>query len=92
MWADDPRVAGAYLTAFTSGEKSAAALRFSLDVLEENAHRMPLDCDRAFARLADIARACSLQMIEKRAAERSAYYCGIRTAAAAGCGSALTYA
>jgi hypothetical protein len=59
-----------------------ATLRRSLDAIEEAAHSSPLDCDRAFAKLADLARFYDQPAIAERAAGRSAFYRAGRIAAA----------
>jgi hypothetical protein len=57
-------------------------LRAALDTLEENAHRMPLDADRAFAHLADAAEEHEATAIRERARARRDYYGALRIAAA----------
>jgi AAA+ superfamily predicted ATPase len=58
------------------------ALRTGLDALEENARRMPIDCDRAFRRLAAAAQESGERAIAERALSRSRHYEALRQAAA----------
>jgi len=68
--------------------EARTALRVALDALEENARRLPVDCDRAFARLTSAAREAGEAAIQDRATERSAYYRAVRLASAAKAGAA----
>jgi AAA+ superfamily predicted ATPase len=58
------------------------ALRTALDALEENARRMPIDCDRAFRRLAAAAQESGERAIAERALSRNRHYEALRQAAA----------
>ncbi len=49
-------------------------LRRVIDTLEECAHQTPLDCDRAFARLAGSADMLGDEAVARRARSRSTYY------------------
>jgi DNA-binding SARP family transcriptional activator len=82
-WSDCIQLTRACVAAHLSAPEARAALRTALDALEENACRLPLDCDRAFARLAAAAQEAAEFTIRDRAAERSAYYRAIRTASTA---------
>src|SRR5579884_679104 len=58
------------------------ALRRALNAMEENAHRAPLDADRAFGRLAKAASEVEETAIANRARGRADYYKSRRIAAA----------
>jgi DNA-binding SARP family transcriptional activator len=64
-------------------DNGVRVLRRCLDVIEERAHRTPLDADRLFAQLSDVAQACGATAIAKRAEARSVFYGAARTAAVA---------
>jgi hypothetical protein len=81
-WSDSAELARARIAARLRRQNARAALRTALDAIEEQARRMPLDCDRAFARLADAADEVDESGIRDRARTRSAYYAATRTAAA----------
>ena len=61
---------------------ASAALRTALDVLEENARRIPVDCDRAFRRLGGAAEEIQEWAIAERAFSRSRHYEAQRQSAA----------
>jgi len=90
MVVESPKVLHAMFSALNGVSDRGPALRRALDALEDSAHRIPLDCDRAFARLADVAGACAEDGIASRAAARSAFYRARRAAAAAACGNVPT--
>lgn len=79
-WSDCPELTSACV------QGTRASLRMALDALEENARRLLLDCDRAFARLSTAAAKSSERTIHDRAAERCAYYRARRVASAAKAG------
>lgn len=81
-WSDCPELTRARL------QRTRLSLRIALDALEENTHRLPLDCDRAFARLAATAQQVNESAIRDRANERSSYYRAVRVASAAKAGFA----
>jgi DNA-binding SARP family transcriptional activator len=60
---------------------AAAQLRAALDVVEGNARRIPIDCDRAFRRLADAAQEFGEWAIAERSSARAAYYQALRVTA-----------
>jgi DNA-binding SARP family transcriptional activator len=81
-WSDCTALVRARLEARLRKESPRAVLRSALDALEENAQRIPLDCDAAFARLARAADEAGETAIRERALTRSIHYRGLRTAAA----------
>jgi DNA-binding SARP family transcriptional activator len=82
-WSDSVELARACIAARLRDENARRVLRDALDAIEEQARRMPLDCDRAFTRLAEAADESKEPGIRDRAIARSGYYRAKRTAAAA---------
>jgi hypothetical protein len=82
-WSDSAELARARVAARLHRENVRSALRTALDAIEEQAQRMPLDCDRAFDRLAHAAAEAGEMAIRQRALARSAYYRARRMAGAA---------
>jgi hypothetical protein len=78
-----PELVRAKLAVLNMAEDARGKLRVALDALEERAHQMPLDCDRAFARLADAANLCGERGIAERAAGRGAHFYALRIRKAA---------
>ncbi|MGA9945445.1 MAG: hypothetical protein WBP75_10445, partial [Candidatus Cybelea sp.] len=62
---------------------SDALLRTALDAVEERAHEIPFDADRAYAQSELACRAAGNGKLGTRAALQAAYYRGLRRAAAA---------
>jgi hypothetical protein len=89
-WSDSAQLARARIAARRHDANVRGALRAALDAVEEQAHRMPLDCYRAFERLAEAADEACETGIRDRALARSVYYLSMRMAAAPAPGLAYT--
>jgi DNA-binding SARP family transcriptional activator/predicted ATPase len=81
-WSDCVELARARYSARMRRPDTPALLRRALNAVEENAHRAPLDTDRAFARLAEACSEADEQELTNRASARSAYYRSLRCIAA----------
>ncbi|MGZ3499404.1 MAG: ATP-binding protein [Vulcanimicrobiaceae bacterium] len=81
-WSNCPSLVHARVAARLHREDAHILLRSALDAVEENAHRMPLDADRMFARLADAAEESAETGIAERAWARHEYYRALRITAA----------
>ena len=62
---------------------SEPLLRGALDAVEERAHEIPFDADRAYAQIELACRDAGNEKLGRRAALQAAYYRGLRRAAAA---------
>jgi DNA-binding SARP family transcriptional activator len=81
-WSDCVDLAQARVAARMRRSDAATLLRRTLNTLEENAHRAPLDADRAFARLAEAASDVEDAVVANRARARAQHYRSLRRAAA----------
>lgn len=80
-WSDCAALARARVASRLRRTDARVLLRSALDTLEENAHRVPLDADRVFARLAYAAEESEENGIAERAHTRCEYYGALRIAA-----------
>jgi hypothetical protein len=81
-WSDCVELALARDAARTRAPNAGALLRRALNILEENAHRAPLDTDRAFTNLAEAASEIDDVILVNRARARSKHYRSMRMTAA----------
>jgi DNA-binding SARP family transcriptional activator len=81
-WSDCVELARVRVAIRRRADEGATLLRRALNILEENAHRAPLDCDRAFANLAVAAAEAGEVAVANRARSRSRHYRSLRMAAA----------
>jgi DNA-binding SARP family transcriptional activator len=80
---DSPILIRARIESRLRSPDASVTLRSALDAVEESARRTPLDCDRAFAQLAEAADRVEEAAIRDRALARSWHYRAIRVGAAA---------
>jgi hypothetical protein len=81
-WSDCVELARACVAARLHMPTAVSLLHRTLNVIEENAHRAPLDADHAFARLAQAASEIGDTAVANRGWARSKYFRSRRLAAA----------
>jgi len=81
-WSYCPALALARVSARLRDPASERLLMRALNFVEENAHRTPLDADRAFSSLAAAAAEVGAERICQRARARRDYFRTLRAAAA----------